>query len=608
MKEHDRNTSAKKRSLHKKFVFPMVITVFVSLCLLVLSPGDRDSRNHDENSGSQITQDTNQRSDHPDPESNPNNTTPKDITEEPSSSSQNPNVPADLNDIAAPNKPQAEASSPPPSLPPSPSTVLPINVSSTTILSGQLTSIELPELIANQTYEINLSGYDFSNLALIWPSGDLHYNLTHSSDTPELSPIPLPDDIQQFEDNLVSELLYPSPSDNDYLYISSDEDLDYLKIDLINPEPSSLSLSVATLSSTGIYNKDAGAKYTTLNIISRDEWGANPSSWDPYDHSNIDDPNRLIWIPTYHPVYRITVHHTAGTNNPPDPAATVRSIYIYHTYTRGWGDIGYNYLIDHRGNIYEGKLGGEEVYGYHAYTEANAMSVGISLLGNFMYTYPTSAAQNSLIKLMAEKAALLDFDLKYSNGTLSKWRDTSYTVFGHRDAWLWCYNGHPLDHLCPSYDKWIINQTACPGDKLRSLLSSTITANAQTYKNSHFSGIHNIVDQVNYAIAAPHQDDTLLVLFNRPETVSEAEILSLIPEFSGITNVDVNENFATITIKDWNNGGDSVPPDGWDGYSHPGTFFPEANGSEDRLKTLLKILRMDPDVKAADLCHTRELF
>jgi N-acetylmuramoyl-L-alanine amidase len=53
-------------------------------------------------------------------------------------------------------------------------------------------------------------------------------------------------------------------------------------------------------------------------------------------------------------VQKLIVHHTATQNNDPDPPATIRSIYYYHAVTQGWGDIGYNFLIDEAGNLYEG--------------------------------------------------------------------------------------------------------------------------------------------------------------------------------------------------------------------------------------------------------------
>ncbi|MFN2318080.1 MAG: N-acetylmuramoyl-L-alanine amidase, partial [Dermatophilaceae bacterium] len=77
---------------------------------------------------------------------------------------------------------------------------------------------------------------------------------------------------------------------------------------------------------------------------SRADWGADESIRD--------------WDPEFHPVQALTVHHTATANDDPDPAATVRAIYRYHAVDQGWGDIGYQYLIDEQGVVYEGRWSG----------------------------------------------------------------------------------------------------------------------------------------------------------------------------------------------------------------------------------------------------------
>src|SRR4051794_1157447 len=55
----------------------------------------------------------------------------------------------------------------------------------------------------------------------------------------------------------------------------------------------------------------------------------------------------------YAPIRKLIVHHTASANRPANPAALVREAYTYHVTRRGFSDIGYNFLIDHRGAIYE---------------------------------------------------------------------------------------------------------------------------------------------------------------------------------------------------------------------------------------------------------------
>ncbi len=122
-------------------------------------------------------------------------------------------------------------------------------------------------------------------------------------------------------------------------------------------------------------------------IIPRRGWGA--------------DETLMTWDPKYVKPVKIIIHHTATPNDPKqDPAATVRAVYYYHAVTRGWGDIGYNYLIDRLGNIYEGRKGGEGVVGGHDYG-FNEGSVGISLIGDFQTEPPTDAMMNALARLVA---------------------------------------------------------------------------------------------------------------------------------------------------------------------------------------------------------------
>jgi hypothetical protein len=126
-------------------------------------------------------------------------------------------------------------------------------------------------------------------------------------------------------------------------------------------------------------------------IISRAAWGADESLFN--------------WEPEYRPVRKFVVHHTVTSNYDLDPAATVRAIYYYHAVTRGWGDIGYNYLIDTQGRIYEGRRGGEGVVGGHAKQYAWG-SIGISFLGNYEEVPLPAAAEQSMVEMIAWKGNL----------------------------------------------------------------------------------------------------------------------------------------------------------------------------------------------------------
>nr|WP_234022448.1 peptidoglycan recognition protein [Streptomyces ipomoeae] len=103
------------------------------------------------------------------------------------------------------------------------------------------------------------------------------------------------------------------------------------------------------------------------------------------------------------------VHHTASGNNYRCAQAptVIRSIYRYHVVSSGWRDIGYNFLIDKCGNIYEGRAGGvaKPVMGAHT-LGFNKNSMGIAVLGSFTSTMPSDAAVRAIAQLTAWKLGL----------------------------------------------------------------------------------------------------------------------------------------------------------------------------------------------------------
>lgn len=133
----------------------------------------------------------------------------------------------------------------------------------------------------------------------------------------------------------------------------------------------------------------AGGVHATASmppVISRAGWGANEAY--------------MTADPEYRTVQAVVIHHTATNDGGTDPAAMVRAVYYYHAVVREWGDIGYNYLIDKYGNIYEGRYGGKGVVGHHA-GWYNYGSVGISLIGNFEEEPVPQAMLTSLTNLLA---------------------------------------------------------------------------------------------------------------------------------------------------------------------------------------------------------------
>jgi hypothetical protein len=125
-------------------------------------------------------------------------------------------------------------------------------------------------------------------------------------------------------------------------------------------------------------------------IITRTEWGANEAI----------RRNRKKGPKFADNVHLAIVHHTAGTNSysRSQSAAIVRGIELYHVRGNGWDDIGYNFLVDKYGQVFEGRYGGMEkaVVGAHA-MGFNFGAVGVALLGNYNGAGLTAAARASLV-------------------------------------------------------------------------------------------------------------------------------------------------------------------------------------------------------------------
>ncbi|MFG2607462.1 peptidoglycan recognition protein [Streptomyces sp. NPDC048514] len=103
------------------------------------------------------------------------------------------------------------------------------------------------------------------------------------------------------------------------------------------------------------------------------------------------------------------VHHTASGNKYTCAQApsVIRSIYRYHVKSMGWRDMGYNFLVDKCGTIYEGRAGGvtKAVLGAHT-LGFNTNSMGIAVIGSYGKSKPSGAAVTAVAKLTAWKLGL----------------------------------------------------------------------------------------------------------------------------------------------------------------------------------------------------------
>lgn len=199
-----------------------------------------------------------------------------------------------------------------------------------------------------------------------------------------------------------------------------------------------------------------------VGYLSRPAWGADEAK--RYKDGKVNSPE------TYYPLQTITVHHTDTPNADPDPAATIRAIYEYHAITLDWGDIGYHFLIDEAGTVYEGRYSGDDaipafntdgdmVTAFHT-AGFNSGNLGIALLGNLVDQGPTDAAKASLTRLIKVISRFKGLDPQgkstFVNPVNGVTKDVS-TISGHRD-WL---------------------QTDCPGQTMYDLLDEVRAAAAR---------------------------------------------------------------------------------------------------------------------------------
>ena len=195
-----------------------------------------------------------------------------------------------------------------------------------------------------------------------------------------------------------------------------------------------------------------------VTYLPRSAWGA--------DESLRFSGATEVWPADYAVTQTLTVHHTAGANDDPDPAATVRAIYYYQSVTLGWGDIGYQLFIDEQGRVYEGRWSGADpVPAFDAVVPAgtaprmvtaghvggyNTGNFGVCLLGLFTSQGPTAAAYDALVAVLASlaRACQIDPELVVNYVGPTGATRTVLGVSGHRD---WAATECPGNTFYPTF-------------------------------------------------------------------------------------------------------------------------------------------------------------
>ncbi|MDT3396637.1 peptidoglycan recognition protein [Streptomyces sp. B1866] len=195
-------------------------------------------------------------------------------------------------------------------------------------------------------------------------------------------------------------------------------------------------------------------------ITSRAGWGADESI----------SPEEPGYLPGGR-IKAVVVHHTAESNDYTcDQApAVVRGIYAYHVKQLGWKDIGYNFLVDKCGTVYEGRKGGVDlpVMGAHAYG-FNSETTGISVLGTYTDAAPSKEAMASVARVAAWKLGQYGVDptgtttltagadgTNYFGTSWAKGAQLSFpAVHGHRDGYNTQCPGDAFYARLPTLRTW----------------------------------------------------------------------------------------------------------------------------------------------------------
>lgn len=164
------------------------------------------------------------------------------------------------------------------------------------------------------------------------------------------------------------------------------------------------------------------------NIVPRSGWGAGNGLWGTSQcrAPQINSKGAL----------GVVLHHTAGSNtaSKSESEKIIKGYQAYHVGGHGWCDIGYAFLIDRWGQIFEGRKGGitKQVTGAHAgVTAVNKDATGIAMMGNFDVAKPPTAMKDATVRLTAWRMSLFGNN---ANGTYKSGGKTYKVLNGHRDV------------------------------------------------------------------------------------------------------------------------------------------------------------------------------
>ncbi len=221
---------------------------------------------------------------------------------------------------------------------------------------------------------------------------------------------------------------------------------------------------------------DGTPTYTPMPaMVSRAGWGARAPKY--CDYPRLADH-----------VDGVIFHHTAGSNrySRADAPRIVRGIQAYHMSGQGWCDIGYNFLIDKYGVIYEGRSGGvlPQVRGAHAGNfTVNTYAMGVSMMGNLDRVAPSTAMKSAAVRLIGWR---LGTNYLPATGTYPIAGHALPRIAGHRDV--------RRSGISPS------TATACPGRYGYSWMRTGLRARVAAYISAYDTVIRRRTAQLGEAV------------------------------------------------------------------------------------------------------------
>lgn len=174
------------------------------------------------------------------------------------------------------------------------------------------------------------------------------------------------------------------------------------------------------------FSVNTSAAYALPEYVDRQSWGSISNT-----------ASRTVTNVTH-----MIVHHSAGNTNSADFAAVVRSYWTFHVTGNGWADIGYNWLVDPNGVIYQGRAFHEDwlgnifmnVVGAHM-GGGNSNTMGICIIGNYSILDPSTIAVDRLRTMLAWQANKFNIDVLAVRGkAVSGNTIQMHTIAGHRDG------------------------------------------------------------------------------------------------------------------------------------------------------------------------------